>query len=151
MRDDNFVKDGKIQCGYPHRGKSIREFETGATRDTNEGKLDYEGFISPLALRRYAEYMHKHRVQADGNLRDSDNWQKGIPVEVYRKSLTRHFMDTWYILRGWADYTDAGEDIEELLCAMLFNTMGLLHETIKGRKSVQRTRVSQKGDTNGKD
>ncbi len=113
----------------------MRKFETGATRDTNDGKLDYEGFISPLVIRRYAEYMHKHRKQADGKLRDSDNWQRGIPVDVYRKSLTRHFMDAWYILRGWGDYTDAGEDIEDLLCAMLFNTMGLLHETIKGRKN----------------
>jgi hypothetical protein len=113
----------------------MRKFESGATRDTNDGKLDYEGFISPLVVRRYAEYMHKHRIQADGSVRDSDNWQKGIPITVYRKSLCRHFMDAWYILRGWATKTDADEDIEDLLCAMLFNTMGLLHELIQRRKT----------------
>ena len=61
----------------------MREFETGATRDTNDGKLDFEGFLSPLALVRYAEYMNKNRIQADGKVRASDNWQKGIPREVY--------------------------------------------------------------------
>jgi len=29
---------------------TIRQFTTGATRDTSDGKLDYEGFISPLVL-----------------------------------------------------------------------------------------------------
>ena len=57
----------------------MRNFDTGATRDVDTNKLDFEGFLSPVVLERYAEYMHKNRVQADGNLRDSDNWQKGIP------------------------------------------------------------------------
>lgn len=69
----------------------IRTFDTGATRDTDEGKLDFEGFLSPLALERFAEYMNKHRQQSDGSLRDSDNWQKGIPVKQYMKSMWRHF------------------------------------------------------------
>jgi hypothetical protein len=64
----------------------MREFETGATRNPEEGKLDYEGFLSPLVLECYAKYMHEHRLQSDGKLRDSDNWQKGIPKEVYMKS-----------------------------------------------------------------
>lgn len=106
---------------------AIRKFDTGATRDTDEGKLDYEGFLSPLVLERYAEYMHKHRFQADGNLRDSDNWQKGMPRKVYLKSLWRHFMDTWKLMRGISvkDVT-----LEEALCAILFNAMGLLHELL---------------------
>ena len=40
----------------------IRTFETGATRDTELGKLDYEGFLSPTVLKAYAEYLNKHRV-----------------------------------------------------------------------------------------
>ncbi len=56
-----------------------REFISGATRNSEEGKLDYEGFLSPLALARYAQYMHRHRELEDGTLRASDNWQKGIP------------------------------------------------------------------------
>ena len=30
----------------------IREFATGASRDTDAGKLDLEGFLSPLVLER---------------------------------------------------------------------------------------------------
>jgi hypothetical protein len=103
----------------------MREFHTGATRDTDEGKLDYEGFLSPMVLRRYAEYMHKNRFQADGKVRASDNWQKGMPKDVYMKSMWRHFHDVWTAHRNEDD------DIEEPLCALLFNVMGYLHEEMK--------------------
>ena len=112
----------------------MRKFLTGATRDDDVDKLDYEGFISPLVLKRYAQYMHKHRTQTDGKLRDSDNWQKGIPKKQYRKSLCRHSVDAWLIFRGWQEQSDAGEDIEDLLCAILFNTKGLLFEILKEKK-----------------
>jgi hypothetical protein len=110
----------------------IRQFDTGATRDTDIGKLDYEGFLSPLVLQRYAQYLNKHRVQSDGKLRDSDNWQKGIPVIEYMKSKARHFMSTWLIHRGIELY-DKGilVDLEDSLCAELFNTMGYLFEILK--------------------
>lgn len=102
----------------------MRTFSSGATRDSDTTKLDYEGFLSPLVLKRYAEYMHKHRQQADGTLRDSDNWQKGIPFDAYMKSMWRHFMDVWRQHRGLA-----GDDtLEDSLCAVLFNAMGYLHE-----------------------
>jgi hypothetical protein len=108
----------------------IRTFETGATRDSVEGKLDFEGFLSPFALERYAQYMHRHRVQPDGSLRDSDNWQKGIPQAEYMKSLWRHFFAAWKIWRGGrvVDERD-GHDVslEETMCAILFNAMGFLH------------------------
>lgn len=107
----------------------MRRFGTGATRNSEDGKYDYEGFFSPLVLRRRAEYMHKHRVQADGTLRDSDNWQKGIPLEVYMKSLWRHFMDVWLLHRGY----NAEQDLEESLTAMSFNVEGYLHELLKER------------------
>jgi len=106
----------------------MREFDTGATRDTDENKLDYEGFLSPQVLTRYAQYLHKHRVQADGTLRDSDNWQKGIPKDVYMKSMFRHFMDVWTMHRTGC----IGEDgIGEALCAVSFNAMGYLFEEIR--------------------
>jgi hypothetical protein len=108
----------------------IRQFETGATRDQDSTKYDYEGFFSPLVMDRFAEYMHKHRKQSDGQLRDSDNWQKGIPLTAYMKSMYRHFMDLWRQHRGWP-----GQDtLEDSLCALLFNVMGYLHETLKNRK-----------------
>ena len=105
----------------------MREFETGATRDDNTDKFDYEGFLSPWVLERYARYMHKCRVQADGKMRDSDNWQKGIPKDVYIKSAFRHFMDWWFGHRG--EFSKEGT--EEALCALMFNVMGYLHETRK--------------------
>ena len=52
----------------------MRTFDTGATRDTDSDKLDFDGFLSPLALEAFAEYMHRHRQVADGSLRASDNW-----------------------------------------------------------------------------
>ena len=73
----------------------MRKFDSGATRDADTNKHDYEGFYSPLVMERFGAYMHRHRVQADGNLRDSDNWQKGIPKDAYIKSAFRHFMDWW--------------------------------------------------------
>lgn len=110
----------------------IRTFDTGATRDTDAGKYDYEGFLSPLVIERYAEYMHRHRKQSDGAIRDSDNWQKGMPREQYMKSMWRHFMDVWMLHRGNAAFTDGKEiDIDEALCAVLFNVMGYLHEEMK--------------------
>ena len=109
---------------------SIRTFETGATRDTDEGKLDYEGFLSPWALEAFAEYMHHHRIQSDGELRPSDNWQKGIPMDAYMKSMWRHFMSVWMAHRvgEWDDGAQA--DLERDLCALLFNVQGMLHELL---------------------
>lgn len=106
---------------------NIRKFDTGATRDADSDKLDFEGFLSPLALERFAQYMHKHRRQSDGNLRDSDNWQKGIPLNAYMKSNWRHFFDLWKLHRGYPTVSD----LEETLCAILFNTQGYLHEILK--------------------
>ena len=111
----------------------IRLFETGATRDTTEGKLDYEGFLSPLVLERYAAYMNRHRKQSDGTLRDSDNWQKGIPLDVYMKSCWRHFVSWWKLHRN----ISCQEDIEEMLCAVMFNVMGYLHEILKRKQGGQ--------------
>jgi hypothetical protein len=106
---------------------ALRKFETGATRDGDSHKLDFEGFLSPLVLKRYAEFMHTHRFQSDGELRDSDNWQKGIPQAEYMKSGWRHFMAWWMAHRGH----ETDETLEEALCALIFNASGYLHEHLK--------------------
>ncbi len=108
----------------------VRTFNSGATRDDIADKLDYEGFLTPDVLRRYAQYMNKHRLQSDGKLRDSDNWQKGIPIDVYMKSKFRHFMDTWANYR-LNMHLPVSAILEESLCAELFNTMGMLFEILK--------------------
>ena len=113
----------------------MRTFESGATRHVDDKKIDYEGFLSPWAIRRYGEYMLGHCVQADGTLRDSDNWQLGIPLDQYMKSLLRHTLDAWSIRRGLQalDAKDDHEvDVEEALCGVIFNAMGFLHEHLKG-------------------
>jgi hypothetical protein len=113
----------------------MRTFESGATRDNTEHKNDYEGFLSPLVIRAYGDYMQKHRVQADGSIRDSDNWQRGMGLHVMIKSLWRHFMDLWAIHRGYKTLDFDGKEviIEDALCGILFNTMGYFHELLSKR------------------
>lgn len=111
----------------PGPGGGTREFQTGAFRNTAQGKLDYDGFISPLALEAYGTYLDFHRTLEDGTIRDSDNWQKGIPVDVYRKSAWRHWFESWKALRGYTIH----ENIIWALCGVMFNVQGLLHELIK--------------------
>lgn len=111
----------------------MRINSTGATRDSDQNKNDYEGFLSPIVIEQFGNYMHKHRLQADGQLRDSDNWQKGMPKEWYMKSLWRHFLDVWKIHRGYVviDPT-TGEEVTmvEALMACLFNIQGYAHEEL---------------------
>jgi len=114
----------------------MRTFDTGATRDSDDNKIDYDGFLSPYALRAYGEYMLKHQVQADGSKRTSDNWQKGIPITTgYMKSLWRHFMDVWMNVHN----IPCGVDFEEALTALFFNVHGMLHEIIKKRIAKEST------------
>lgn len=110
--------------------ETIRKFKTGATRDNEKEKLDFEGFLSPIVLKAYGEYMNKHRVQADGELRDSDNWQRLFGDDHYdvcMKSLTRHFMDLWLEHRGFK----SRDGKKDALCGILFNAMAYLFKMLK--------------------
>lgn len=117
----------------------IRKFASGATRDTDKGKPDYEGFLSPIVLARYAEYLNKHRILPNGDLRESDNWQ-GLfgdkHTAVCMKSLLRHVMDAWTIHRGFKPRIDKGEpvQIEDSLCAIIFNAMAYLFKLEKDKQ-----------------
>ena len=110
----------------------MREFKTGATRDNDTEKIDPEGFLNPEVIKVYCEYMHHHRKQADGKLRDSDNWQRGMSKSVYMKSLWRHFLDLWLEHRGYK----SREGIILSLFGILFNTMGYLLEDIKEENEI---------------
>jgi len=115
-----------------------REFDTGANRNLDVGKFDYDGFLSPAVLKSYAGYMSKMRTLEDGTTRDSDNWQKGIPRSQYMKSMWRHFMDVWTTRRDGYDASKkrVSKDAKiEQLNALLFNVMGLLHEELKVPKN----------------
>lgn len=115
---------------------NLRTFPTGATRDTAEGKPEPWGFTSALVEQRFCEYMNRHRTQSDGNLRDSDNWKKGIGIDSYVHSLGRHLQDLRLILEGFSSQA-RDRNLEEVLCATLFNVQGLLHEVIKDRLPLQ--------------
>lgn len=105
----------------------MRQFDTGATRNLDDEQFDIEGFLSPVALQVFFEYMHKHRFQADGTVRDGDNWQKGIPVESYMKSLLRHVFDLWRWHRGLS----TRDGLDEAIGGAMFNIQGLAHELYK--------------------
>lgn len=120
-------------------GNDTRTFSTGATKDTNDNKLRYEGFLSPLVLRRFAEYMHKKRlvnIPEGQTVRAPDNWQKGIDRDAYIDSAIRHQMEWWLIHRGYEAVDEKGNvmNIEEVLCAVMFNAMGYLFEILKEKK-----------------
>ena len=108
---------------------TVRIFDTGATRSPQAEKLCYDRFLSPLVLKRFAEYMHEHRKQSDGLMREPDNWQKGIPQASYMDSMARHAMDVWLHQSGFPD--EATEGLETALCGLMFNAMGMLFEVLK--------------------
>lgn len=113
----------------------VREFDTGATRSSDAGRYDPEGFLSPIVIERFAEYMNRNRIQADGSTRASDNWQAGIPLDQYMKGAWRHFLHLWTRHRGYQVMDEkAAKDIEDDLCALLFNLSGYLHELLKDKR-----------------
>lgn len=116
-----------------HKEEVLQKFETGAIRDLDNTKYDYEAFLSPLVIEGYAAYMHKNRNLKDGSVRDGDNWQKGIPLKNYVKSGWRHFFAFWKAHRSGKPFTD--QQIEETY-AILFNVMGYLHEIEKKRQAL---------------
>jgi hypothetical protein len=108
----------------------MRTFDTGATRSPLGDKPQYEGYLNPLVIKRFGEYMLKHQTQADGQRREPDNWQKGIPRDSLMDSAWRHLLDVWLHYRGHPE--EAAEPLEEALCAVMFNMMALLlHELRK--------------------
>lgn len=113
----------------------MREFDTGATRDDDTDKLDFEGYLSPNVLWAFGEYMRKHGQTPNGP-RASDNWQKGMPLDAYMKSLLRHVMDLWLVHRGCVGRE---EDVNEILGGILFNTQGYWHESLQGRQDAVHT------------
>lgn len=116
-----------------------RVFQTGATRGKDDNKLDFEGFISPRVLWRYAEYMHECRlrnVPPGAAIRSSDNWQKGIPTDAYIKSLIRHTMEVWGSHRGAMPEVNSANYIRTL-CAIMFNAMGLIFEATRNEFDIK--------------
>lgn len=130
-RPADWCKDYKDKQS-PQEKVEIRKFDSGATRDTSEGKLDYRKALSPIVLQRYVQYLNAHRKQPDGSMRDFDNWKMGIPIEAYFEGLGRHDMATWLLHDGFPAEDNHGPvSLEDCLCAIIFNSSGWLHEILK--------------------
>ena len=113
--------------------RQVRTFDTGANRDSDSGKFDFEGFLSPLVLTAFARYMHSHRTLADGSQRPADNWQKGMPEDAYVQSLLRHVVDLWLLHRGHTPVRpEDGQHVEwdDALGGAMFNVQGLWFERL---------------------
>lgn len=85
-------------------------YESGAVRDTNEGKIRYD-LIPIECLKRLAEHYTKGAKKYEEN-----NWKKGIPTERFIESAWRH----------WAEYL-FGEKGEDHLSALVFNVFGIMY------------------------
>jgi len=110
---------------------NIRVFESGAKRDSDKHKLDYDGALSPEVLRAFAIFMDFNRQMADGSSRSVADWKQGVPLDVYMKSAMRHFMSWWLAHHG----NQTSEDRVWALLALLFNLQGYLHEWMKAHPS----------------
>ena len=120
--------------------EKIRQFETGATRDTVQGKLSYVKALSPIVLQRYVQYLDAHRLQPDGSMRDFDNWKKGLPEDVYFDGLGRHFVAVWLLAQGFPATDNHGPvTLEDSLAAVIFNASGWLHELVQKRINCETT------------
>lgn len=86
-----------------------QEFETGAVRDTSEGKGRYD-LIPVYALKRLARHYENGAKKYGDN-----NWKKGMPLRRYYDSAMRH-------LGNWME----GNRDEDHLAAVLFNVMAII-------------------------
>lgn len=102
-----------------------RYFDTGAARDSEEGKEDYIETISWSALKRFAVYMTGKKKKYG-----EWNWKKGIPVESYERSLLRHIQK--YLENKYEN--GSTETKEDHLSAILFNTFGIMYEEDQNNK-----------------
>ena len=102
--------------------KKITTFQSGAIRDSQEGKVDFIETVSWTAFNRFARYMTgKKKKYGQGN------FKKGIPIDSYEKSLMRHIVK--YLKNKHEGGNDEPE--EDHLAAIVFNTFGIMHEELR--------------------
>ena len=87
-----------------------QDFDTGAVRDTREGKGRFD-LLSPVAQRRLAQLMENGAVKYGDR-----NWEKGMPLSRYMDSAMRHV--TQY-LEGYRD--------EDHLIQAAWNLLAAVH------------------------
>ncbi len=132
---DAFPKHGRRDVGPKLEtvGENVsanRLFATGATRNNDPERVDWVRMMSLSALFEYADYMRRHRKQADGALREFDNWKGqdgkgGFPKHEIVESLVRHTLDLAALESGVEPMRKCEE--KEACCAIIFNAMAYLH------------------------
>lgn len=95
---------------FPKFAEAIRNFSTGAVRDTAEGKPRM-GLLPLDLLRRVAMHYTK-----GADKYEADNWRLGQPKDTTMDSLLRHL----YAYR-------AGMDDEDHLSAVIWNALSMMH------------------------
>lgn len=116
-----------------------------ATRDDDSGKVSYEKITPAILDYSYGQYMKAHRKQADGSLREFDNWQSGFGdtpeanAQVCLESMRRHVLDLSLLLSG-VKVSEKGKEInlEEACNSIRFNAQAILYQFIKHTKQVER-------------
>lgn len=91
-------------------GGSRQGFESGATRESQEGKGRYD-LISPIAEHRLAVWYELGAMKYAPR-----NWEKGLPISNCINSLKRH-MNKY--LKGMED--------EDHLAAIAWNAFAIMH------------------------
>ena len=113
----------------------LRMSESGAIRNSDVGKIRYQGALSPLVLEAYGKYIEKHSLLPDGTRRNNKNWQKlfGTPTEhreVCIESAWRHFIDVLMEHDGY----DSRDGIDEALGGLMFNIQAYWFSILKERR-----------------
>lgn len=115
-------------------GNGYRTYDSGASRDTGIGKLEFSRCWHPIVLKRFAEFMFSKCIMPDGSYRRSDNWQKGIPTDDLIESLERHDSDIQLHLKGWGE--EATETLQTACCAALFNIQAILLKELERQREI---------------
>ena len=86
-----------------------RQFDTGAKRDTGEGKLRMS-LVPQKELKRVMK-----RYLAGAEKYGENNWMKGMPMSVFYDCAHRH-LEAWWA--GESDEDHAAAVVWNMLCAM---------------------------------
>lgn len=111
----------------------MRKFETGATRNSDEGRYNPARSIGWRAMAAYANWVEKHATLPDGSKRPTDNWKKGFPLDAIEVSLGRHAMEFLAAVeRG--DY----EAADESAMGIWFNCQAYVFEREKAKEAEEK-------------
>lgn len=122
----------QIEEGFVIKDSGERQgFDTGAVRDTDEGKPRYE-LLPITALKRIALHYAKGAKKYN-----DDNWRKGMPYRRMYGSLLRH-----------AYAFGQGDMSEDHLAAVCFNAMSIMHYQSTGREELNNMPEDGKYESN---